>query len=71
MVTNPAIRSLSDNLIIRRLADGHRIFGPKPDFKNRTLSPAQRLRHQKFREASAYACDATKSQPIYAKAPPP
>ena len=69
--SNPIIAgtsgTLGKQLAVRRLADGRTILCARPDFSHRKLSPEQELHHRRFREASAYARYAAKTQPVYAE----
>jgi hypothetical protein len=51
----------------RRLKDGRLILCATPDFSKRTLSARQKEYRERFKEAVAYAREAAKTQPIYAK----
>ncbi len=55
------------NLVYRVMPDGSTYISRKHDFSRRKLSPAQKEHHERFRRASAYANEASKSQPIYAQ----
>ena len=59
--------TLGPSLTFRSLADGRTVLCTRPDFSRRHLSPGQELHHRRFREASAYARAAARSQPAYAR----
>jgi hypothetical protein len=71
VVDNILVRGLSGKLgtqvVIRRLRDGRTIVCNTPDFSNRKLSKGQKEHHKRFQEASAYAREASRTNPIYAK----
>ncbi|HXQ38348.1 MAG TPA: hypothetical protein VN843_30390 [Anaerolineales bacterium] len=71
VIDNIFVRGLSgklgDQFVIRNLRDGRTIVCAKPDFSNRKLSRDQKEHHKRFKEASAYAKRAARSQPIYAQ----
>jgi hypothetical protein len=71
VLSNPVVQGLSGSLgrelMFRRLADGRTILCVKPDFSRRILSEQQQTHHRRFREASVYARNAAKSQPVYAE----
>jgi hypothetical protein len=54
-------------MVLRRLRDGRTILCAMPDFSNREFSEAQLNHQQRFQEASAYARQAAKEQPLYAQ----
>lgn len=59
--------SLGDQLVIKTGKGGQTIISTTPKFsQNRTFTDAQQAQMAKFREGSAYAKDAAKSEPIYA-----
>jgi hypothetical protein len=68
--SNPAIRGISGkigDLVFRQMPDGETYVSRTPNFDNRKFSKGQKDHQSRFREAVAYARDAAKSQPIYAK----
>ena len=71
VVNNIFVRGLSGQVgkqfVIRRLRNGQTIVCSSPDFSNRILSEAQEQHHGRVRAASAYAKDASRSNPIYAQ----
>jgi len=71
VIDNIFVRGLSgklgDQFVIRKLRDGRTIVCNRPDFSNRKLSTDQKEHHKRFKEASAYAKRAARSQPIYAQ----
>ena len=57
--------SIGHLLTVRHYKAGHTVVGSRPTFSpDREFSPAQRARHQAFREAAAYAIIA-KENPLY------
>ena len=71
VIDNILVRGLSGKLgnqvVIRRLRDGRTIVCNKPDFSNRKLSKGQKKHHKRFQAAAAYAHEASRANPIYAK----
>jgi hypothetical protein len=71
VVDNILVRGLSGKLgnqvVIRRLRDGRTIVCNKPDFSQRKLSRDQKEHHKRFQAAAAYAQEAARTNPIYAK----
>ena len=71
VIDNMLVRVLSgklgDQVVLRRLRDGRTIVCAKPDFSNRKLSKGQKKHHKRFQAASAYAREASRSNPIYAQ----
>lgn len=60
--------SLGDQLVIKTGKGGQTIISTKPKFpQNRTFTDAQTAQQEKFREGTAYAKDAAKSEPLYAQ----
>ena len=55
------------NLVFRQMPDGSTRVSAKPNFSRRVFSQGQKAHQQRFREAVAYARQAAKTQPIYAK----
>jgi hypothetical protein len=68
---NIFVRGLSGKLagqfVLRTLRDGRTVVCKIPDFSNRKLSKEQKNHHTRFKEASAYAKDASRTNPIYAE----
>ena len=68
---NIFVRGLSGKLagqfVLRTLRDGRTVVCKIPDFRNRKLSKDQKTHHKRFQAASAYAKDAARSNPIYAR----
>ena len=67
---NDLIKGLSGSigrLVFRRMPDGSVVVSGAPDFRRRKFSKGQQEHQQRFREASVYARQAAKTQPIYAK----
>ena len=71
VIDNILVRGLSGKLgnqvVIRRLRDGRTIVCNVPDFSHRKLSKKQKEHHKRFQAASAYAREASRTNPIYAK----
>lgn len=71
IVDNAVIEGLSGKLgnqiVFRRLRDGRTIVCKKPDFSTRKLSDDQKEHHRRFKNASAYARSASRSNPVYAR----
>ena len=71
VIDNILVRGLSgklgDQVVFRRLRDGRTIVCNKPDFSNRKLSKKQKEHHRRFQEASTYAREASRTNPIYAQ----
>jgi hypothetical protein len=68
---NSPIASLSgklgDKLVFRQRKDGTTIVTVMPDFSDRVFSEGQLATQSRFKEASAYAKVAAKTQPVYAE----
>ena len=58
---------LADQFVLRTLRDGRTVVCKIPDFSNRKLSRDQKQHHMRFKTASAYAKDASRSNPVYAR----
>lgn len=59
---------IGEGLVLRRARSGQTVLSRKPTFsEDRVFSPAQQAHQQRFREAAAYAKQASKHQPIYAE----
>ena len=58
---------LADQFVLRTLRDGRTVVCKIPDFSNRKLSRDQKNHHKRFQAASAYAKDASRSNPVYAQ----
>jgi hypothetical protein len=58
---------LADQFVLRTLRDGRTVVCKIPDFSNRKLSRDQKNHHKRFQAASAYAKDASRSNPVYAR----
>ena len=58
---------LGDQIVFRHLKDGRTIVCAVPDFSERVLSRDQKAHHAKFKDGTAYAKAASKTQPIYAQ----
>jgi hypothetical protein len=71
VVDNILVRGLSGKLgnqvVFRRLRDGRTIVCNTPDFSRRKLSKPQKAHHKRFQAAAAYARDASRSNPTYAR----
>lgn len=57
--------TLGKQLVFRQMKDGRTIVSTKPDFSNRVFSREQLTHQSRFQEASAYARQAAKTNPIY------
>lgn len=55
------------NLVFRQMPDGSTRVSAKPDFSQRVFSQAQKEQQNRFKQAVAYAREASKTQPIYAE----
>src|SRR5438046_1658457 len=66
-ITRGLSGSLGRDLLFRQLPDGRTILCVKPDFSRRVFSAGQTDHQQRFREAAAYARDAARSEPVYAR----
>lgn len=67
---NPVVRGIQGsigNLVFREMPDGKTWVSAKPDFSSRKFSKGQKSHQQRFKEASAYAREASKREPIYAE----
>ena len=67
---NVVVRGLSGtigNVVLQHMPDGNTYVRSRPDFSHRKFSKGQKQHQSRFQEAVAYARDAAKSQPIYAK----
>jgi len=58
---------LGNKLVFRTLRDGTTVVCKVPNFTDRKLSKAQKEHHKRFQDASAYAKNASRTQPIYAQ----
>jgi hypothetical protein len=71
VVNNIFVRGLSGQVggqfVIRRLRDGRTIVCKSPDFSNRELSESQKEHHGRVKMAAAYARDASRNNPLYAR----
>jgi hypothetical protein len=71
VIDNILVRGLSgklgDQVVFRRLRDGRTIVCNKPDFSHRKLSKDQKEHHKRFQAAAAYAREASRTNPMYAK----
>jgi len=71
VIDNILVRGLSgklgDQVVFRRLRDGRTIVCNKPDFSHRKLSKDQKEHHKRFQTAAAYAREASRTNPMYAK----
>ena len=70
VVKNPIVRGISGgigNLVFRQMPDGSTYVSAKPNFSHRKFSTGQKDHQSRFQEAVAYAREASKTQPIYAK----
>jgi hypothetical protein len=71
VIDNILVRGLSgklgDQVVFRRLRDGRTIVCNKPDFSKRKLSRDQKEHHKRFQTAAAYAREASRTNPMYAK----
>lgn len=67
---NQVVRGIQGSvgeLIFREMPNGETWVSSKPDFSNRKFSKGQKTHQSKFRDAAAYARDASKREPIYAE----
>jgi len=67
---NHLMKALSGSiggLVFRQMPDGSVLVSKAPDFSSRKFSKGQKDHQQRFREASAYARNAAKTQPVYAE----
>jgi hypothetical protein len=67
---NPIVRGIQGSvgrLVFREMPNGETWVSGKPDFSNRTFSEGQKAHQSKFQQASAYAREAAKREPIYAE----
>lgn len=55
------------NLVFRQMKDGSIRVSAKPDFSKRVFSREQKKHQSRFKQAAAYAREAAKTQPAYAK----
>ena len=71
VINNPLIASLSgkfgDSIVFRKMKDGRTIVAAMPDFSNRVLSQGQITHQSRFKQAVAYAVEASKTNPLYAE----
>ncbi|MFN8384388.1 MAG: hypothetical protein U0V02_20790 [Anaerolineales bacterium] len=68
--SNPIVRGLSGkigNLVFRPMPNGETYVSGIPNFDKRKFSKGQKNHQSRFKQAVAYAREASKSQPIYAK----
>lgn len=68
--SNVLVRGISGGiwaLVFRQMPNGETYVSSSPDFSRRTFSQKQKDHQARFQEAAAYARDAAKHQPIYAK----
>ena len=66
--TNDLIKAFSGkvgNLVFRTMPNGSVVVSVAPHFHNRKFSKGQKEHQQRFREASLYARQSAKTQPIY------
>jgi hypothetical protein len=61
------VRGKLGGIAIRQMRDGSIRLSAKPDFSNRRFSSAQKDHQNRFKQASAYARQAAKTQPLYAE----
>jgi hypothetical protein len=67
---NPIVRGISGkigNLVFRQMPNGETYVSGTPNFDKRKFSKGQKDHQSRFKLAVAYAREASKSQPIYAK----
>lgn len=67
---NMVVRGLSGkigDLVFQHMPDGNTYVRARPNFSHRKFSKGQKGHQSRFQEAVAYARDAAKTQPIYAK----
>jgi hypothetical protein len=67
---NHLMKALSGSiggLVFRQMPDGSVLVSVAPNFSNRKFSKGQKEHQQRFRDASAYARGAAKTQPFYAE----
>ena len=55
------------NIVFRQMKDGRTIVAHVPDFSNRKLSNKQRTHQSRFQQATAYAREAARTNPLYTK----
>jgi len=70
IVKNANVLGLSGsigNLVFRQMPDGSTRVSAKPDFSKRVFSRDQKDHQNRFKQAVAYAREAARTQPIYAK----
>ncbi|HEY9528506.1 MAG TPA: hypothetical protein VIR02_15550, partial [Anaerolineales bacterium] len=73
--TVKALRGKTGNLVFRELPDGTTVMGQGPRKKNsrqkkrarERRSPAQKAHNNRFQEATWYASQAAKTEPLYAE----
>ena len=66
LITEGLSGKLNKRLVFRQMRDGSTVLCTSPDFSNRVFSQAQLTHQSRFQQASAYAKEAAKTQPIYA-----
>lgn len=67
---NPIVRGISGkigNLVFRQMPGGETYVSGIPNFDKRKFSKGQTDHQSRFKRASIYASEASKTQPIYAK----
>ncbi len=67
---NPIVRGISGkigNLVFRQMPNGETYVSGTPNFDKRKFSKGQKDHQSRFKQAVAYAREASKSQPIYAR----
>ena len=62
-----AFRGQIGGLVFRHMPDGSVLVSKAPDFSSRKFSKRQKDHQQRFQDASAYARNAAKTQPVYAE----
>ncbi len=68
--SNPIVRGISGkigNLVFRQMPGGETYVSGTPNFDRRKFSKGQKDHQSRFKQAVAYAREAAKTQPIYAK----
>ena len=69
--SNVLVRGISGmigkSLVFRQMPDGSTVVSERPDFSRRKFSARQLTHQSRFQQAAAYARQAARTQPIYAK----
>jgi hypothetical protein len=67
IITEGLSGRLGDQVVFRRLRNGRTYLCKKPNFSNRKLSDAQKEHHGRVKSAAAYARNASRTNPLYAR----